>query len=83
MANNTILTIAIASWCIAILSFGIQYLEITTDPVKIWASPTSRSRVEKDYFESRFEPFYRSEQIFFKAVGLPKVSNIYFKYGIF
>jgi Niemann-Pick C1 protein len=73
VAKNPVLVIAIASWCVAILSFGIQYLEVTTDPVKIWASPTSQSRIEKDYFESRFEPFYRSEQIFFKTVGLSNV----------
>lgn len=42
------------------------FFKITVDPVELWASPTSQSRQEKDYFDSRFGPFYRTEQIFFK-----------------
>jgi hypothetical protein len=47
----------------AALSCGIVYLEITTDPVELWASPSSRSRLEKEYYDENFEPFYRTEQI--------------------
>ncbi|CAG7836043.1 unnamed protein product [Allacma fusca] len=45
------------------LCSGIVYLKITTDPVELWASPSSRSRVEKDYYDSKFEPFYRTEML--------------------
>ena len=45
------------------LSSGIIYLEVTTDPIELWASPTSRSRVEKDFFDSTFRPFYRTSQV--------------------
>ncbi|XP_059489962.1 NPC intracellular cholesterol transporter 1 homolog 1b-like [Neocloeon triangulifer] len=58
---------------VLVLLQGIFILEVTTDPVKIWASPTSRSRQEKDFFDSRFRPFYRTEQIFFKAVNMDDV----------
>ncbi|KAL1131976.1 hypothetical protein AAG570_011587, partial [Ranatra chinensis] len=75
VAAHPTLVLAIASWCVAILCYGVQFLVITTDPVQIWASPTSQSRIEKDYYESRFEPFYRSEQIFIKAVGLPRIQH--------
>ncbi|XP_074041055.1 NPC intracellular cholesterol transporter 1 isoform X3 [Leptinotarsa decemlineata] len=56
------------------LGHGIKYVKVTTDPVELWASPVSRSRIEKEFFDSHFEPFYRTEQLIIKAVGL---SNIY------
>ncbi|GLV34537.1 Niemann-Pick type C-1a [Carabus blaptoides fortunei] len=52
---------------------GIKYLQVTTDPVELWASPTSRSRVEREYFDRHFEPFYRTEQIIIRAVGLESI----------
>ena len=36
---------------------------ITTDPVKLWSAPTSRARQEKNYFDSNFNPFYRTEMV--------------------
>lgn len=55
------------------LGLGIMFLHVTTDPVELWASPASRSRVEREYFDSHFEPFYRIEQIIIKAQNLPNV----------
>lgn len=55
-------------------SFGIHYLIITTDPVELWASPNSRSRIEKEYYDSHFQPFYRTTQIIIHAKNL---SNVY------
>lgn len=61
--------------CVVVgLGHGIKYLKVTTDPVELWASPLSRSRLERHYYDSHFEPFYRNEQIIIKSVGL---SNIY------
>ena len=45
------------------LCFGMFFFNITTDPVKLWSAPTSRARLEKDYYDERFNPFYRTEQI--------------------
>ncbi|XP_026674415.1 NPC intracellular cholesterol transporter 1 homolog 1b-like isoform X2 [Ceratina calcarata] len=60
--------------CIIIgLSYGITSLQVISNPTEIWAAPTSRARVEKDYFDTQFQPFYRTEQIYIKAVGLPEV----------
>ena len=50
------------------LSTGVIYLQVTTDPIELWASPTSRSRVEKDFFDSNFRPFYRTSQVIIHAV---------------
>lgn len=60
-------------WFILFLGFcfvvtmghGIKYINITTNPVELWASPNSRSRVEREFFDSNFEPFYRIEQVCF------------------
>lgn len=58
---------------VAVLGTGIKFLHVTTDPVKLWASPQSRSRVEREYFDSNFQPFYRIEQIIITAVDLPDI----------
>ncbi|XP_011704595.1 PREDICTED: Niemann-Pick C1 protein isoform X2 [Wasmannia auropunctata] len=58
---------------IVALGHGIKYMQVTTDPVELWASPHSRSRVEREYFDKHFEPFYRNEQIIITAVGLPNI----------
>lgn len=57
--------------CVAAsLCVGILFLQITTDPVDLWASPNSRSRLEKNYYDQNFEPFYRTAQIFIRPVGI-------------
>ncbi|XP_062548067.1 NPC intracellular cholesterol transporter 1 isoform X2 [Armigeres subalbatus] len=55
------------------MGFGIKFLHITTNPVELWASPNSRSRVEREYFDSHFQPFYRIEQLIIKAENLSNV----------
>ncbi|XP_055682860.1 NPC intracellular cholesterol transporter 1 isoform X2 [Lutzomyia longipalpis] len=68
-------------WLILFLGFcfvvamghGIKMLIITTDPVELWASPTSRSRVEREYYDKEFEPFYRIEQVIINAANLPSI----------
>ncbi len=55
------------------LTAGVLFLEVTIDPVELWASPESRSRQEKDYFDKSFTPFYRTEQIILHAEGLEGV----------
>ena len=56
------------------LSTGIKWLNVTTDPIELWASPSSRSRIEKDFFDKTFRPFYRTEQIIITAKNLSSVS---------
>lgn len=69
------LTLFLGACLIVGLGHGIKYLKVTTDPVELWASPSSRSRVEREYFDSHFEPFYRNEQIIIRAVGLPNIEH--------
>ena len=48
------------------VSFDFQ---ITTDPVELWASPTSRTRQEKQIYDEQFNPFYRTVQVIMAPVG--------------
>jgi Niemann-Pick C1 protein len=73
-ASHPAVVLFASSWVVAALVYGAFDLQVTTDPVEIWAAPESRSRLEKEYFDSRFEPFYRMEQVFVKPVGIEKVS---------
>uniref|UniRef100_A0AAG5DBY3 SSD domain-containing protein n=1 Tax=Anopheles atroparvus TaxID=41427 RepID=A0AAG5DBY3_ANOAO len=60
---------------IVAMGMGITFLRVTTNPVELWASPYSRSRVEREYFDSNFQPFYRIEQIIIKAENLSNVMH--------
>lgn len=57
------------------LGHGIKYINVTTNPVELWASPHSRARIEREYFDSRFEPFYRTEQLIIKSVNMPNIQH--------
>ena len=65
--------LAITTVLIIAMCVGIRSTRITTDPVELWASPTSRSRLERKYFDEHFQPFYRTEQVIIRAVGLDKI----------
>ena len=55
------------------LCTGIQWLNVETNPVELWAAPQSRSRVEKAYYDEVFRPFYRTQQVIIHAKNLEKV----------
>ncbi|XP_039756217.1 NPC intracellular cholesterol transporter 1 isoform X2 [Pararge aegeria] len=55
------------------LGVGVKFMIMTTNPVELWASPTSRSRLEREYFDSHFEPFYRTEMLIISSKGLPNL----------
>jgi len=74
-ASYPVIVLFTTSWIVLALGHGAFSLQVTTDPVEIWASPQSRARLEKEYFDSRFEPFYRTEQVFVKTVGIGKVGT--------
>lgn len=78
MAKYRVVVLCLCSWIIAGFSSGAVFLEITTSPVELWASASSRSRLEKEFFDNNFKPFYRTEQIFIKTVGLSEVKPQHF-----
>ncbi|XP_051989877.1 NPC intracellular cholesterol transporter 1-like [Xyrauchen texanus] len=58
------LTVILASMVLVLAcSAGLAYMRITTNPVELWSSPSSRARQEKDYFDQHFGPFFRTEQL--------------------
>ncbi|XP_052755080.1 NPC intracellular cholesterol transporter 1 isoform X3 [Galleria mellonella] len=62
--------------CLVIaLGYGMKFTQLTTNPVELWASPNSRSRIEREYFDSHFEPFYRTEMVIISSKGLPTIEH--------
>ncbi|XP_069475062.1 NPC1-like intracellular cholesterol transporter 1 [Ambystoma mexicanum] len=48
---------------VVILSLGLIFIELTTDPVELWSGPKSRARKEKDFHDANFGPFFRTNQL--------------------
>jgi Niemann-Pick C1 protein len=61
------LTFAIVFLVIGLLNIGWRQFEVETDPVRLWVSPSSESKQQKEFFDENFGPFYRTEQIFVTA----------------
>ncbi|XP_044253215.1 NPC intracellular cholesterol transporter 1 homolog 1b-like [Tribolium madens] len=70
MSKRRITVLLISIFGIIALTIGIIFLNVITDPVELWAAPHSRSRQEKQFFDTNFQPFYRTNQIFFKTVNV-------------
>lgn len=73
MARRRLIVLLVSAVIVVALAIGIIMLQVTTDPVEIWAAPHSRSRQEKDFFDANFQPFYRTNQVFIKSVGIESV----------
>ncbi|XP_050668817.1 NPC intracellular cholesterol transporter 1 homolog 1b-like [Leptidea sinapis] len=80
-ASNPILMIMLTTWVIFAMSFGALNVNLTSNPLELWSSPDSRSRQELNYFNSRFEPFYRAAQIFLTMKGLDSFNVDNITYG--
>ena len=61
------LTFAVVFIVIGLLNVGWQKFEVETNPVRLWVSPSSESKQQKEFFDKNFGPFYRTEQIFVTA----------------
>ena len=63
--DHAIIVIILAVVFVIICSVGLLKFTVITDPVKLWSAPGSQARREKDIFDSKFSPFYRTAQIIF------------------
>ena len=63
--EHSIFVIIAAIVFVIICSLGLLKFTVVTDPVKLWSSPESQARREKNTFDSNFSPFYRTAQIIF------------------
>ncbi|XP_010171862.2 NPC intracellular cholesterol transporter 1-like, partial [Antrostomus carolinensis] len=52
---------------IAMCCSGFVYIKATTNPVDLWSAPSSQARKEKEYFDTHFGPFFRTEQLIIQA----------------
>lgn len=46
-----------------ISSLGLLKLQVETEPLKLWVDPSDQILLQKNYFDSKFEPFYRVTQL--------------------
>jgi Niemann-Pick C1 protein len=58
------ITIGVSILVVGLLSLGWIGFKIETDPARLWVSPTSPAAQEKAFFDDKFGPFYRAEQLF-------------------
>ncbi|KAF5322599.1 hypothetical protein D9619_000975 [Psilocybe cf. subviscida] len=76
-ASSPWLTFAVVFTLVGLLNIGWKYFQVETDPVRLWVSPSSESKQQKEYFDEKFGPFYRTEQIFVTSLPeQPSTSNI-------
>jgi Niemann-Pick C1 protein len=55
---------------VILVSLGLFNHTLTTDPVELWSAPTSTCRQQKTYFDDKFNPFFRNEQIIIEVTDL-------------
>ncbi|KAI0320606.1 multidrug efflux transporter AcrB transmembrane domain-containing protein [Amylostereum chailletii] len=65
------LTLAVMFTLVGLLNIGWSSFSIETDPVRLWVAPTSESKLQKDFFDQKFGPFYRPQQIFVTSAPGP------------
>lgn len=63
-ASSPWATFSIMFTLVGLLNIGWSSFSVETDPVRLWVAPDSESKVQKDFFDQNFGPFYRPQQIF-------------------
>ncbi|XP_060712447.1 NPC1-like intracellular cholesterol transporter 1 [Hemiscyllium ocellatum] len=69
VARHPLPVLVTACVFIVVLSCGLFFVELTTDPVELWSAPDSRARREKAFHDAQFGPFFRTNQIIATATG--------------
>ncbi|XP_068617084.1 NPC1-like intracellular cholesterol transporter 1 [Brachionichthys hirsutus] len=69
MATYPLTVLLLSAVVVVVFSAGLRSIELTTDPVELWSAPDSRARQEKDYHDSHFGPFFRTNQLILTAPG--------------
>lgn len=68
VAEYPISTIILGFVFVILASLPIKNIRITTNPVELWSAPTSQARIQKNYFDTHFAPFYRPTQVIIKNI---------------
>ncbi|XP_033109697.1 NPC intracellular cholesterol transporter 1-like [Anneissia japonica] len=80
-AGHPFLVLFIGLVVICAAGIGIRQFIVITDPVELWSPPESQSRLEKNYFDDNFGPFYRTEQLIITAPKFPPEIYDTYPYG--
>ena len=65
------LTFALTFTAVGLLNIGWKNFQVEKDPVRLWVAPDSESKIQKEYFDEHFGPFYRPQQIFITSPPSP------------
>ena len=68
-ASSPFATFVVMFTLMGFLTLGWTRFSIETDPVRLWVAPDSESKVQKDFFDQNFGPFFRPQQIFITSVA--------------
>ena len=63
------LTFALVFTVVGLLNIGWKDFQVEKDPVRLWVAPNSESKIQKEYFDEHFGPFYRPQQIFITSAS--------------
>lgn len=69
MATYPLTVLLLSAIVVAAFATGLMHIELTTDPVELWSAPNSRARREKDFHDTNFGPFFRTNQLILTAPG--------------
>ncbi|KAF2463064.1 multidrug efflux transporter AcrB transmembrane domain-containing protein [Lindgomyces ingoldianus] len=63
-ARFPIITIMTSILIVVLMSLGWIRFQVERDPVRLWVAPDSAAAQEKTFFDEKFGPFFRAEQVF-------------------
>ena len=66
-SSHPFIVIIVCIIFVGVLAGGLKFYKVTKNPVDLWSAPGSRARKEKDLYDSKFTPFYRTEQLIITA----------------
>mmetsp|Transcript_7013 Transcript_7013/g.10300 ORF Transcript_7013/g.10300 Transcript_7013/m.10300 type:complete len:947 (-) Transcript_7013:35-2875(-) len=78
VASIPTLTLITCILLTALFAVGIVFIKVETEPQKLWVPDSDPTVIQKNYFDEKFTPFFRIEQIILTPKGEDK--NI-LKYG--
>ncbi|CAN9513420.1 unnamed protein product [Ophioblennius macclurei] len=67
MATYPLTVLLSSAVIVAAFATGLVNIELTTDPVQLWSAPNSRARQEKEFHDTHFDPFFRTNQLILTA----------------
>jgi hypothetical protein len=63
VARHPLVFLVFSALSAGVLALGMRYITIDSDPDVIWVPPTSNTALQKQYFDSAFDPFFRINQV--------------------